>query len=225
MDSQYVTVKTKNKFLTFLKKNHLLISILASIVIGFAIGIGLKSSSLSKENVQWFTLPGNLFIRSLELLIVPVVFVGVVAATSSLSAKSNLRITLICVGLCLLTHILATLTGLAGSLILVALSKKQEIEANTADILVKQKTTFDIISDILRNLIPKNIIRATTNQELTKYYPIIVNNETVYEKKVEYIEGSNILGILVFALLIGLSSSIAEKKQSYFVSFLNRAMK
>jgi Na+/H+-dicarboxylate symporter len=119
-----VTVKRPNRLLAFLKNNILLILILLSIVIGFGIGIGIKNSSLDKDDMLWFVLPGTLFIRSLEMLIVPVVFIGVVAATSSLSAKNNLKITLICVGLTFLTHILATICGLAGALIVNALSLK-----------------------------------------------------------------------------------------------------
>ncbi|CAF0783862.1 unnamed protein product [Brachionus calyciflorus] len=208
-----------SKFLKILKNNWLLVSILLGILIGFGLGIGLKNAKfIDKDSIQWFTLPGNLFIRSLELLIVPVVFVGVVAATGSLSAKSNLKISLICVGLCLLTHILATLTGLAGSLILVGLSSN-EIQQNAGSSVGKQKTTYDIIADILRNLIPKNIIKATTNQELTRYYPVEGSNFTKFTKKVEYIEGTNILGVLVFALLIGLSASILDKKAELFREF------
>lgn len=219
-----VTVYKLNKVVEFLKNNWILLSILASIFIGFGIGIGLKNSnSIDKESVQWLTLPGNLFIRSLELLIVPVVFVGVVAATSSLSAKSNVRITLICIGLCLLTHILATLTALVGSLILIAVSKDQYSVSDSSAVVVKQKTVYDIISDILRNLIPKNIIKATTHQELTRYYlnetAKLVSNRTVFIKRVDYIEGSNILGILVFALLIGAGASVLDKKAELFKEF------
>ena len=85
--------------MNFFKKNLLLILILAAILIGFFIGVGLKNVALSKtENVLWFTLPGKLFIRALEMLILPVIFIGVVAATSSLSAKNNVRMTVISFG-------------------------------------------------------------------------------------------------------------------------------
>jgi Na+/H+-dicarboxylate symporter len=124
--NSFVAVKRPNTFLNFLlrtiKDNKLLLLILVSIIVGFGIGIGIKNSSLDKDDMLWFVLPGTLFIRALEMLIVPVVFIGVVAATSSLSAKSNLKVTLICVGLTFLTHILATLCGLIGAIIVNALS-------------------------------------------------------------------------------------------------------
>lgn len=205
----------KKKIFKFLSDNLLLVLILLSILIGFGIGIGLKNSSWNKtDKVLWFTLPGSLFIRSLELLIVPVIFIGVVTSTSSLSAKSNLRVSLICVGLTLLTHILATLTALVGSLILIHFSKKDN-SGEQSTMVGKQKITYDIISDILRSLIPKNVIKATTNQEITNY---IFKNGT-YIRKVEYIEGTNILGILVFAILIGLGASYLDTKVQIFKDF------
>lgn len=116
-----IEVKRQNPVLKFVRENLLLVCILISIVVGFGIGIGLRQVKWSSpDDKLWFTLPGMLFIRSLELLILPVVFVGVVSATASLSAKSNLRMTLISVGLCFLSHILATLTALVGSIVYIA---------------------------------------------------------------------------------------------------------
>ncbi|CAF0839512.1 unnamed protein product [Brachionus calyciflorus] len=199
--------------------NWLLVSILLGILIGFGLGIGLKNAKfIDKESIQWFFLPGNLFIRSIELLILPVIFISVVAATGSLNAKSNLKITLICISTCFLTLFVASLTGLAGSLILLSLSPSQ-VSSNKVISIGKQKTTYDIIADILRNLIPKNIIKATTNQEMTRYSPIEFSNFTKFTKKVEYIDGTNILGVLIFALLIGLSASVLDKKAEIFREF------
>ncbi len=85
----------------------------------------------------------------------------------------------------------------------------------------KQKTTYDIIADILRSLVPKNIIKAATNQEITRY--VLNENQTTYKRTVQYIEGTNILGILVFALLIGLATSVLDEKAKLFRDFFKAA--
>lgn len=223
--SQHRSNNFLKKLKSFAKNNLLLIGIFISILVGFAIGFGLRSSSWYKtENVLWFTLPGNLFIRALELFIVPVVFVGVVTATSSLSAKNNLKLTVISMGLILLTHVLAASAAVVGSLILVELSVKNQNETlSNPTIVEKQKTTYDIISDILRNLIPKNIIRATTQQEITRYIVDTTSKNLTFKRKVEYIDGSNVLGILVFAILLGLASSALDKKAELFRNFFKSA--
>lgn len=219
--------KVPSKLRKFITNNFLLISIIFSIILGFGIGFGIRSSSWNDPDiVQWLKFPGDLFIRALELFIVPIVFVGVVAATSSLSAKNNLKLTSICVGLIFLTHILATFTGVIGSLLLKELSTNNQNETLSNPFAnEKQKTTFDIITDILRNLIPKNIIKTTTNQEITKYITIGVNsqNETIYKRNIEFIDGTNVLGLLVFALLLGLASSALDKKAEVFKEFFKSA--
>jgi Na+/H+-dicarboxylate symporter len=163
-----------------------------------------------------------------------VIFIGVVTATSSLSAKSNLHITLICVGLCLLTHVLANVIAVIGSIVLTSLSQTNKdatstpvgsLLSTTVDLnkLAPQKKTFDIVADILRALIPKNIFKATTNQEITRFVPEQVNGALVYKRRVQYIDGTNILGILFFAILVGLSASIQYKKAEMFREFFKSA--
>ena len=159
----------------FVKSNLLLVLILVAILVGFGIGFAFRESAwYGTDNVLWFTLPGTLFIRSLQLLIIPVIFVGVVNATSAFSAKENMRITLICIGFCFSTHVLACLIAVFSGLILVAASEKKTDPtvpgSNTTTILpVPNKGAYDIAADLLINLIHINIFKATTNQDLSRY--------------------------------------------------------
>ena len=204
----------------FLKKNLFLICILASILVGFLIGIGLKSTPWAgTDKVLWFTLPGELFIRALSMLILPVIFVGVVSATSSLSPKVNMRLTLVSFGIIILTHVIAAFCAMGGVLIIKQIgvvpamkASNQTVAANTKE---NSKTTYDIVADLLRNLFPKNIFKAMTHQELTRYASNKLNS-SLFERNVIYIEGTNLLGLLVFAILLGIASSLLEQKAQLF---------
>jgi Na+/H+-dicarboxylate symporter len=210
-----------NKIIKIIKKNQLLFYILLSLIVGFTIGLTLKQFSNTESITIWLKLPGYLFIRCLELLILPVIFVGIVSSTSTFSAKKNIRITLICILFIFLTHLISVLTGLCGSLILIKLlniNKTNETLTNTTLIISTklidnhQKSIYDIISDILRNIIPKNIVKATTHQEITKL------------NVVKYIDGTNLLGILFFAILIGLATSVLDdSKVKVFKQFFQSA--
>jgi Na+/H+-dicarboxylate symporter len=210
-----------NKITKIIKKNQLLFYILLSLIVGFTIGLTLKQFSNTESITIWLKLPGYLFIRCLELLILPVIFVGIISSTSTFSAKKNIRITLICILFIFLTHLISVLTGLCGSLILIKLlniNKNNETLTNTTLIISTklidshQKSIYDIISDILRNIIPKNIVKATTHQEITKL------------NVVNYIDGTNLLGILFFALLTGLATSVLDdSKVKVFKQFFQSA--
>jgi Na+/H+-dicarboxylate symporter len=171
--------------------------IILSILVGFGLRILIKHIKWTNpdETLLWFKLPGQLFIRSIELFILPVVFCGVVSDTSSLNAKNSLRMSLTGIGLVALTHTLSSLCGLVGFLILINISIHTNPHTDDSkEAYVKQKTIYDIVADILRNLIPRNIIKATTSQELTRYYAID-NRTDEYQRRVEYIEGTNTLGV------------------------------
>ena len=66
------------------------------------------------------------------------------------------------------------------------------------------------------------LFKAATNQEITRY---IVNSgtSTVFKRNIEYIEGTNVLGILMFALLIGLAASVLSSRVAIFKSFFKEA--
>jgi Na+/H+-dicarboxylate symporter len=204
----------------FLRDNAFILTILLSILVGFGVGIGLKTGLNERDRnavIPWFTLPGQLFMRALELLVVPMVFVSVTCATGSLSPRNNLRVTVISLGLVLLTHVASVLTGLAGGLILTACSSPPvKTSLITNKLYEKQKETYDIAADLLRNLIPKNIIKAATSQEVTRYYFSNVNGTVKFTRKIEYTDGANILGILSFAILLGLASSVLEERAALF---------
>jgi proton glutamate symport protein len=210
-----------NKIIKIIKKNQLLFYILLSLIVGFTIGLTLKQFSNTESITIWLKPPGYLFIRCLELFILPVIFVGIISSTSTFSAKKNIRITLVCILFIFLTHLISVLTGLCGSLILIKLlniNKNNETLTNVTLIISTklidnhQKSIYDIISDILRNVIPRNIVKATTHQEITKL------------NVVKYIDGTNLLGILFFALLIGLASSVLDdSKVKVFKQFFQSA--
>jgi len=211
-------LQLKNKYFEFVRKNVFLVFILSSILFGFGLGIWLKNIKWDdEENKLWFTLPGKLFIRSLELFIIPIVFFGVVTATSSMSLKNNVRITLIGLILCLVKHLIATLIGLCGSLIMISLSPQTDSNSNSTqvNILNKQKNPYDILADILRNLLPRNIIRAGVSQELTIYVAVRKNDSLSFARKVEYVDGANVLGILFFGRIR--SSFQISKNSIYFL--------
>ena len=129
--------------------------------------------------------------------------------------------TFISLGLIILTHILAVISAMAGTFVLKQIGIQSPIDSrkNETDTILSNKanakTTYDIISDILRNLLPKNIIKATTHQELTRYISSD-SDPNKFIAKVEYIEGTNLLGLLVFAVLLGLASSLLEEKAEAF---------
>ena len=204
-----------------IRNNLLLFSIFISLVIGFSIGSILKKYDVDSAITVWFKLPGLLFIRCLELLILPVIFIGVVAATSTLSAKNNVRITLICVFFIFVTHLIAVITGHIGSLILKAVSISQTDTFKTDSSFSNhiQKNAYDIVSDILRNIIPKNIIKSATHQEITKL--IKDSNGTLVKKKRSIYRWNKFVRYFILCNLNWFSNKRLRHQSDYFSSIFS----
>jgi Na+/H+-dicarboxylate symporter len=214
----------KNFLLKLLKSNLMLIAITIGIIIGFGIGLAFRlTSNESSEAVLWFKLPGLLFIRSLQLLILPVIFFGVITSTSSYNIKNNAKMSISCLLIAVLSIVSASIIGFIGSLsfkLFVTSELATESSSSSTTLVNTDRSVYDIISDFLRNLIPNNIVKATLYQELTQYV-IVSNNGTLTKKRqINDLQSTNLLGILLFAIIIGISAGISEEKGEPFRSFV-----
>ena len=218
-------VKSKESLRKKIKSNFILISIILSITIGFSVGVALKYNNFKdSETAAWLILPGKLFLRSLRLFIMPVIFFGVLNATSSLSMASNAKLSLTCFAFVLATHLVACSIGIGGSFIFMAINTKSNaIETNFATLrdLKTQKKIYDIIVDILNNLIPKNIFKATMYQEFTQYEIVNItdaskNTTSMLKRKTLDVPDTNVLGILTFSILLGMATGSIGKKGDAF---------
>ena len=193
-----------------LKSNLMLIAITIGIIIGFAIGLAFKlTSNENSEVVSWFKLPGALFIRSLQLLILPVIFFGVITSTSSYNIKNNAKISISCLLIAVLSIISASIIGFVGSLTfkLFVTSDLITQTSSTATLVNTDRSIYDIVSDFLRNLIPNNIVKATLYQELTQYSVVgnsSINGTLLKKKQIVDLPSTNLLGILLFEIINGI---------------------
>ena len=73
----------------------------------------------------------------------------------------------------------------------------------------KNITTADTLMDLVRNLIPPNIIQATLQQQVTSvtYDPSNTNHtfsdKTTWDFKTSFQDNTNILGLIAWSLVFG----------------------
>lgn len=93
--------------------------IIAAIVIGSITGVILKHYKIDTTTAQWVMTPGNLFVRAVQCVVVPMVLVNLVVATADitnngLGKRLSLRVTFVL----LLSIIAAILQGLLTAVIM-----------------------------------------------------------------------------------------------------------
>lgn len=111
---------TKN--LTFMQlfkrsilKNVLLVSTIAAVFFGTVIGLILRNATggqASPDTVQLLAFPGDMFLRMLKMLILPLIIASVISALASLDSTVSGKIGMRACLLYLTTTVVATITGI-----------------------------------------------------------------------------------------------------------------
>lgn len=111
---------TKN--LTFMQlfrrsifKNVLLVSTIVAVILGFAIGMLMRQAgrgAYSKDVVDLVAFPGDMFLRMLKMLILPLIIASVISALASLDSTVSGKIGMRACMFYLTTTIVATITGI-----------------------------------------------------------------------------------------------------------------
>lgn len=217
------------KIKNVLLKSLLLVLTLLGVVLGFVLGFAVRETQPSENALMWLGLPGQLYLRLLKMMIVPLIACSVICGAAALDPKANGKISLIAFIFVISTNALGSALGI-GSVYMLNAGKDEIGEQNSA--LEGNMQTQDILADLIRNIIPENLFESTFSQTQTLYKVedkiIEVNttdglkNETT--KKVTKYLGKmgnpNIIGLIFACTLLGLAAANLKEKGQPFLDFI-----
>ncbi|XP_074762282.1 excitatory amino acid transporter 5 isoform X4 [Athene noctua] len=161
------------------KRNGLLILSVLSVTIGCLLGFFLRTRRLSQQEISYFQFPGELLMRMLKMLILPLVVSSLMSGLAALDAKTSSRLGIITVTYYLWTTFVAVIVGI----IMVSIihpggaAQKEATEEGGKPIM----SSADALLDLIRNMFPANLVEATFKQYRTKTIPIIKSNKASSE--------------------------------------------
>ncbi|KAI5609988.1 excitatory amino acid transporter 3 [Silurus asotus] len=212
-----------------LKRNWVLIATIISVLLGTGLGVLVREyASLSHLDKQYFGFPGELLMRMLKLVILPLIISSMITGVAALDSEVSGRIGLRAVIYYLSTTIIAVILGI----ILVTTIKPGV--SQTADNIDRagstpNVTTVDTLMDLIRNMFPENLVQAcfqqyktqrkeielpvsnTSNIATTTFPPLTTILSSVAQNLTKdytivgtYSDGINVLGLIVFCVAFGL---------------------
>lgn len=201
----------KQKLRKYFRKNLLTLLTVFGVVGGCATGFILKSSSEEKwtpREVMYIQFAGDIFLRMLKALIIPLLVASVVAAIGSLDLSLSKKIGFRAISYYATTTVLAVIEGI----ILVTLIQPGGGEPTKIHRAGSSRnvTTVDTLLDLVRNMFPPNLIQACIQQ----YRTVLtyednstsdIKNLLTWRIDHEYADGSNVLGIVVFSVALGIA--------------------
>nr|AAB84380.1 high-affinity Na+-dependent glutamate transporter [Trichoplusia ni] len=225
----------RNRCTSFLRENLLTIFTIIGVIAGSLLGCGLRFSGheWSRRDVMYFQYPGELFLRMLKSLIVPLLVSSIVSAIGSLDLSLSGKVGLRAIIYYMTTTICAVMLGIALVTTIKPGKETTYTQPNATKVISKDTLTSDTLLDLIRNVFPENLAQATIASYRTKL--IYDKNDTksrlgeleTYQIQGEYQSGSNVLGLVCFSIVLGITlGKMGEKArplQDFFHS-LSEAM-
>nr|VZI16241.1 unnamed protein product [Spirometra erinaceieuropaei] len=215
-------VTRQNKCLTCLRDNAFTLATLGGVCVGFAIAFGVKAANPSAEAVTWIGMPGLIYLRLLQLTILPLISSNLLLVIAGLDPKKNGRLGTIGILYVILLNLVSAIIGTAcaaiirpGDRILGKLSSTVVLPS------VAGLTASDVFVDILHNVFPDNIIGVT----LFQYRTVVVNATTLEKAAERNRPGTNMLGVLFVAVVFGIAARAANEGGRALLDFFDSLSK
>ncbi|KAM3865818.1 solute carrier family 1 member 7a [Diretmus argenteus] len=152
------------------KQNGLLILSVLAVIIGCLLGFFLRGKQLSEQEVMYFQFPGELLMRMLKMLILPLVVSSLMSGLAALDAKCSSRLGIMTISYYLWTTFVAVVVGIVMVSIIHpgGAAQKEDSEDSGKPIM----SSADALLDLIRNMFPANLVQATFQQYRTKSTPV-----------------------------------------------------
>ncbi|VVC37699.1 Hypothetical protein CINCED_3A000333 [Cinara cedri] len=204
-----------NTIIEWLKHNRFLIIILVSVIIGVTVGLILRPLNLSSDTIILISYPGDLFLRTLKLMVLPFIISCLIIGAANLDISKNGNVAVRTIVYFVLTSVFNVCLGLTlGILVHPGNSDIKITNSTPAFSGPKKMNVMDGFLDMGKNLLPENVFQATIQQTLTEYEPIKKENQTTFKRVTKYKDGTNTLGIIFFCLIFGtILGTMGERKR------------
>ncbi|XP_016355913.1 neutral amino acid transporter B(0)-like [Sinocyclocheilus anshuiensis] len=219
------------KLKRFAMANLLVILTVSAVIGGVFIGLGVRSAGLSRTQVLYFGFPGELLIRLLKMIIIPLVVCSLVSGAASLDPKALGKLGGWAMLFFLVTTLIASAIGVIMAFIIQpGSSDGQKISnLNQDDIKVPEaKEVIDSFLDLIRNIFPSNLVAAAFQSYATGYKIKNMTSSTnlttfTVEKTPvgKEVDGMNILGLIVFAMAFGVALRKLGEEGEILIKFFN----
>ncbi|KAL7061939.1 hypothetical protein AAHC03_0788 [Spirometra sp. Aus1] len=209
--------KGRGGFLGCLCDNLFMILILVGVLVGFALGFGIKVANPTPEAILWIEMPGVIYIRLLQLTILPLIASNLIVVIAGLDPKQQGRSSLIIMAYIIIFNALGAAIGCILSVI-VKPGASVTMPAPAGKVIDTNltPTTSDVFSDLLLNMFPDNIIGMCIYQIKSEYrYKFPNKTEKILEKTNN--PSTNLIGVLLVCIGFGLAARKAGEQGKPFL--------
>ncbi|KAG7459827.1 hypothetical protein MATL_G00214810 [Megalops atlanticus] len=181
---------------------------------------------LDSNSLMLISFPGDILMRMLKMLILPLIISSLITGLAGLDARSSGRMGTRAMVYYMSTTVIAAVLGVILVLGIHPGNPKLKTQVTTAP-KNQEVSSLDAFLDLIRNLFPENLVQACFQQVQTmlKKVPVPVQNQTepimVNKKKLEFKWGMNVLGLIGFFITFGICMGKMGEKAKLMCDFFN----
>ncbi|XP_078517124.1 neutral amino acid transporter B(0) [Lissotriton helveticus] len=221
----------------FLGSNALVLLTVLGVLVGVALGMGVRAVGLSHAQQLAFGFPGELLLRLLKMIILPLVVCSLVAGAASLDPSALGKLGGWAMLFFLVTTLLASALGVTMAFIIqpgAGATISSPSLGLSDEGIPDSKDVGDSFLDLVRNIFPSNLVSAAFQSYSTSYKLVTIKknitdelggiNETITVEKVPFgmdVDGMNILGLVVFAIVFGIALRKLGEEGEILIKFFN----
>lgn len=211
---------------SFLRQNALTIATMLGVILGAVLGVILKycKESWTEREIIYIGFAGQIFLRMLKVLILPLIVSSLVSAIASLDLSLSGKIAARAIAYYLTTTFAAVVLGM----VMVMLIRPGDGVKGTVggDGVRRNVNTVDTLLDLVRNMFPPNMVEATIFQFRTVIVPKYNNETGSFENKIDTdtIQSTNIMGLVVVAAALGIAIAQLGDEAKVIANFFHNLM-
>ncbi|KAM9461300.1 excitatory amino acid transporter 4 [Clarias gariepinus] len=162
---------------SFLRRNTFVLFTVAAVVAGIVLGFVMRPHNLTLREIKYFSFPGELLMRMLQMLVLPLIVSSLVTGISSLDSGASGKMGARAVVYYMVTTIIAVFIGIV-MVIIVKPGKGNRDSPMSSTGSIESVQAADAFLDLIRNMFPPNLVEACFKQYKTIY------KKTVFTKDI-----------------------------------------
>uniref|UniRef100_A0A8C0C5G9 Amino acid transporter n=1 Tax=Balaenoptera musculus TaxID=9771 RepID=A0A8C0C5G9_BALMU len=168
---------TLEHVLRFLRRNAFILLTVSAVVIGVSLAFALRPYQLSYRQIKYFSFPGELLMRMLQMLVLPLIVSSLVTGMASLDNKATGRMGMRAAVYYMVTTVIAVFIGIL--MVTIIHPGKGSKEGLHREGRIETIPTADAFMDLVRNMFPPNLVEACFKQFKTQYSTRLVTRTIV----------------------------------------------
>ncbi|XP_060797615.1 excitatory amino acid transporter 1-like isoform X2 [Neoarius graeffei] len=163
----------------FLHRNSYVLFTVGAVVGGIILGFAVRPQNLSLREIKYLSFPGELLMRMLQMMVLPLIVSSLVTGVSYLDSKATGKMGVRATVYYIVTTLIAVFIGI----VMVSIIRPGKVKRDTPmsnSSSAESVTAADAFLDLLRNMFPSNLVEACFKQYKTLYMKtVLTKNITV----------------------------------------------